>query len=102
MYSKKALLEGLDWEDVTGKLVWKSEGKLWCGYAEKPQFPMVVKGKKSSRMKINPMFVTCGRGTFVPFAHGTYWLTTVNGRQRLLFLSSKKEGDVKDFGVHGC
>lgn len=102
MYSKKALLEGLDWEDITDKLVWKSEGKMMCGYAEKPTYPLVVKGKRSSHIKISPMFITCGKGTFVPFGHGTYWLTTVNGRQRLLFLSSKKDGNIKDFGVHGC
>ena len=102
MYSKKALLKGLDWEDITDKLVWKSEGKLWCGYAEKPQFPLVVKRKGSSYMKISPSFITCGRGTFLTFGHGTYWLTRVNGRQRLLYLSSKKDGDIKDFGVHGC
>lgn len=102
MYKKKALLEGLDWEDITDKLRWKEESGVMCGYAEKLHYPMVVKGKGSSYMKISSMFITCGKGTFVPFGYGVYWLTRVNGKQRLLFLSSKKKGHIKDFGVHGC
>lgn len=102
MYNKKALLEGLDWEDITDKLKWKSEGKLWCGYVEKTRYPLVVKGKGSSYMKMSRMFITCGKGTFVSFGHGVYWLTRVNGKQRLLYLSSEKEGSIRDFGVHGC
>jgi len=102
-YRKHVLLSEFEWEDITDKLTWKEEEGVMCGYGEKPTYPLVVKGKKSSYMKISPMFITCGKGTFLMFGHGTYWLTAVNGKQRLLFLSKDAGAlNLKEYGVHGC
>lgn len=96
-YRKKVLLEHFKWEDVTEQITWihsGTEGKV-DGYS------LVVKKVGKSYMKLHPILATCGRGTFAPFPEGTYWLTTVKGRQRLLFLSASMS-KLQRFGVTGC
>lgn len=101
-YRKKQVRSRFEWEDVTSWVMWEKKrwgdsyvvGKL-KGHA------LVAKSVVGLGMKFHPNLATCGDGAFAPFSQGTYWLTTVNRKRRLLF-STVDIRKLQEYGVHGC
>lgn len=101
-YRKKQILSRFEWEDVTSWVMWADKkwgdsytiGKL-KGYS------LLAKSVVSLGMRFHCLIATCGDGAFAGFGHGTYWLTSVNKKRRLLF-SEINIRELEEYGVHGC
>lgn len=100
-YRKKQVLSRFKWEDVTGWVLW-AEKKWGDSYTigTLKGYSLLVKSVVSLGIKFNPQLALCS-GEFAPFTHGTYWLTTVNKKRRLLF-SKVNICELGKYGVHGC